>query len=62
MFQDIPVGFKIKIKKGKWTTVKGNLDTINRYAEYLTEVEKQRAVERICILDCMKTVPFSSIF
>lgn len=62
MFSDIPIGFRLKLKMNKWVKVSGDSSVINRYIEYLTEIEKQRAVERTCILDCMKNVPFSSIF
>lgn len=62
IFQDIPANFKINFRKNKKSTFKGNVGTLNRYLEYVTEIEKQRAVERTCILDCMKNVPFASVF
>ena len=61
MFQDIPIGLKFRTKKELDLISKKHRDIMNRYADYLTEIEKQRAVERLCILECLKSFPFSSI-
>lgn len=63
MFQNIPENLRVKIKKGEIKLESNSsVSLASTYADYLEEVEKQRMVERVCILECMKNVPFSSIF
>lgn len=59
MFSDIPKGIKFQVKKDLLFLSQRYKNLMKRYVEYLTEVEKQRAVERLCILECMKSFPFS---
>lgn len=61
MFSDIPTGIKFRVKKNTVVVPEKYKGLLDRYAEYLTEVEKQRAVERLCILECLKSFPFSSV-
>ena len=60
-FQDIPAGLKFRVKKNIPSLAKKYKNLVGRYTDYLMEIEKQRAVERLCIIECLKSFPFSTV-
>jgi len=61
VFTDIPKEVETKMKRDIVFLLKRDESLLHRYTEYITEIEKQRAVERLYIIECMKSFPFCTI-